>query len=394
MRKVFFFTLVLFLFTLVPTSSYAKEVRTKSTLSGDTVVIEKNEVIDRDFFAGGETLKVFGTINGDLYAAGGTVIVDGAINGDLLVAGGTIQISGLITDDVRAVGGQIDIDGEVGKNITAVGGNIDVGSSAKINGSVVAAGGNVNIDAPITGNLNAAVGNLILSSAIGRDVEAGLGTATLTKTAQIGGDFNYWSEEDATISEGASISGAITRNDPKRWTEKDVETAKKQAGQLRNIFGGTARVYSIITTLITGLLLLRLFPKFSWNVVETLSQRTWASLGWGFLTLVGFPVLFVVGLLTIVGIPIALILLAFYLIYIYISKMFILLWAGNYLSSKIDRKMGVYGTFILGLAAYSVIGLIPVVGGFMRLLTLLFGLGALVLSCRKTYQESLKKGVL
>jgi hypothetical protein len=394
MRKVILFLLTLLLLVILPTSIYAKEVRTKSTISGDTVIIEKDEVIDRDFFAGGEILKVFGTINGDLYAAGGTVVIDGVINGDLLVAGGTVTISGHVTDDVRAAGGQININGEVGRNLTVAGGNIDIGSNAKLVGSVVIAGGNVNIDAPIVGNLNAGVGNLILSSTVGGDIEAGLGTATLTKNAQVGGDFIYWSEEDASIAEGASISGIVTRNDPSSWSEKDIEVTKQQVGQFRKFFGGTAVVYSIITTLITGLLLLRFFPKFSLKVTETLSQRTWASLGWGFLTLVGFPVLFVVGLLTIVGIPTALILLAFYMIYIYISKMFVLLWAGNYLSSKIDRKMSSYGLFILGLVAYTVIGLIPYVGRFVGPFTLLFGLGALVLTCRATYNNALKKGIL
>ena len=394
MKKSILYLLTLLLLVALPTSAYAKEIRTKSTISGDTVIIEKDEVIDRDFFVGGETLKVFGTINGDLYAAGGTVIIDGAINGDLLVVGGTVTVSGLVTQNVRAAGGQISIDGEIGRNLTVAGGNIDIGSKAKLDGSVVIAGGNVNIDAPIAGNLNAGAGNLILSNSVGGDVEAGLGTATLTKNAQVDGDFIYWSEEDVSIAEGASISGVVTRNDPNGWSEKDVEATKQQVGQLRNIFGGTARVYSIITTLITGLILLRLFPKFSLKVTDTLSKRTWASLGWGLLTLVGFPVVFVIGLLTIVGAPIALILLAFYLIYIYVSKMFILLWAGNYLSSKIDRKMSVYGAFILGLVAYTVVGLVPFVGGFVRLFTLLFGLGALVLTCRKTYNEALKKGLV
>ena len=51
------------------------------------VVVEKDEMIDDDYFAYGETVTISGTINGDAYLAGGSVLVDGVVNGDLFVAG-------------------------------------------------------------------------------------------------------------------------------------------------------------------------------------------------------------------------------------------------------------------------------------------------------------------
>jgi len=394
-KKLTKYLTLLFLLILFPSSIYAKETRTKSTITGDTVVIEKNEVIDRDIFVAAETIKVFGTVNGDLYAGGSTIIISGTVNGDLLATGGTVNILGNVTQDARVAGGQVNVNGEIGRNLSAAGGNIDISSDAKVMGSVALAGGNINIDAPIRGNLTAGAGNLTLSNTVGGDIETALGTATLTANAKVDGDFVYWSEEDATISNEASISGVIVKNDPReRMNQADIKKAQESYGKFKGVFGGTARVISIISTIITGLILIKLFPKFSENVVLTLREKTWASLGYGSLAVLFIPIVLVFIFLTVVGIPIALISFAIYMVYVYIAKMFVIILIGQYVSAKIDKKMDMYKTFIMGAVVYFVLTLIPIVAGIIKILSLLFGFGALLITCKKTHQEALKKAVI
>lgn len=106
--------------------------------SQKSVILQRNQVVNNDYFASGDTVTISGTVNGDAYIAGGTVIVDGVIDGDLLVAGGIVIISGTVTNDVRAVGGDITVGGKVGRNVTIVGGSALITDTAQINGSLVA----------------------------------------------------------------------------------------------------------------------------------------------------------------------------------------------------------------------------------------------------------------
>ena len=81
MSKVFFgilFTSFLFLI-LIPTFVFAQE----NLRSDEVATLEKDEVIDSDYFSTGEKVVLSGTVNGDAYIAGGNVIVDGVVNGEI-----------------------------------------------------------------------------------------------------------------------------------------------------------------------------------------------------------------------------------------------------------------------------------------------------------------------
>ena len=173
-----------------------------------------SQVVDGDYFAFGETVEISGTINGDLYASGGQVVIDGQVNGDVIVAGGRVSLSGTVSQDVRAAGGQVTIAGNVGRNLTVAGGNVEIASSAVVRGGVVAAGGSVDLAAPIGSAAKIAAGTLTIANRIDGNVEAAVGTLRIASKAEIAGNVTYWSGQEASVSEGARISGKIVRNVP------------------------------------------------------------------------------------------------------------------------------------------------------------------------------------
>jgi hypothetical protein len=107
-------------FLIVPLFVFTSITLAQNVRSGEVVTLDRGEIIEDNYFAGGERVEVLGEVKGDVYAVGGTVIVDGIINGDLLVAGGNIEIRGTITHDIRAAGGNIKISGNVGGNVSVV----------------------------------------------------------------------------------------------------------------------------------------------------------------------------------------------------------------------------------------------------------------------------------
>src|SRR4030042_3865228 len=106
-RIISFLSLSLILFSL-PIVVLAKDSEKPKNFE-----VKKDEVIDHDYLAAGESVTISGVVNGDVYAAGANVTIDGKINGDLLAGAGMITLLGEVTDDVRIAGGNILINGTV-----------------------------------------------------------------------------------------------------------------------------------------------------------------------------------------------------------------------------------------------------------------------------------------
>lgn len=311
MKRFFVFVLLLILPLFVALPIYAQS-QNKNTL------LTKDEVVDKDYFAAGETVTVLGTVNGDAYVAGGTVIVDGTINGDLLVAGGTVTISGIVTGDIRTAGGNVTIESSTGKNVTAAGGSVLIGPNARVDGSVVLAGGNVSVSGPVGKGATLAGGEITLSNEIGGDVWAGTGNLLLADRTAIIGNLHYISDRDATVMGGATISGQTSREAPPQESKEAMEKSKSVA---RGI--GTGFTFaSFLSALVLGFLLTKLFPRFMDKTSDEIMKNPWKAAGIGFLTYALFPFVFIVLLITLIGIPLAVMLLFATLFIAYISKIF------------------------------------------------------------------------
>jgi len=323
---------------------FAQKEKQENFKQGELVTLPAGETINRDFFAFGERVEISGTVNGDVYTAGGIVIVDGKINGDLLAAGGTLTISGDVSQDVRAAGGQVTISGKIGRNLTVGGGNVDITDSAKIGGSLVAGAGNINIAAPIVKDARLGGGNVTLSSSVGGNLDASVGSLRITSKASVDGNLTYWSTEDASIDPAASISGEVVKHFIDQVKPSPAKTLGILAGI--NIF---LTLISAISTLVLGLLLIKLFPGYTQSVVNKLRKRPWASLGFGFLGVIVIPVVFVLLLITVVGIPLALILAGSYLITLFIVRIFAMRLIGQLIFERFNWKKNAYTSFVLGL---------------------------------------------
>ena len=383
-RKIFAGLAILALALLVPVGVFASsdEFNQLSVLSAD-------EVVDGDYFAVGEIVEISGTVNGDVYAAGGQVLVNGTINGDLMVAGGVVGIGGVVTQDVRAAGGNLVLTGEVGKNVTILGGSIELTEAAVINGSLVTAGGNVNVNTPVVGNIKAGVGNLTLSNDVGGKVEAGVVNLRVSSTASIGGDLVYFSEEDSSISDTASIGGVVE----KRAVPKMMREAPNQK-DVDNFFAGISvftLMVSMASSLLLGLVIIHLFPNYTERVSKQISGNFVRSLGVGFLALIAAPIILILLFVTIIGIPIAVVLGMLLFIYLYVARIYAMYAFGSKLVSVTGTKLtNMKWVFVIGLVVYYILSLIPIIGGFVKMFVLLASFGAVLMSDRKMWKEARK----
>ncbi|RJR24323.1 hypothetical protein C4578_02980 [Candidatus Microgenomates bacterium] len=367
-KKLFIIFFLLFLF---PFSVFAQE-------KDRIITLPRDEIVNDDYFAAGQTVYISGTVNGDVYAAGGQVLVDGTVNGDLVAAGGVVNVSGKIGEDARIAGGQVIVSGQIGDDLSVAAGTLEIVNEATLSGNLVTGAGSVIIAAPVNGNVRAGAETINILDNISGNVEAATNNLRVVSGAVIAGDLTYYSENQANIEKQATVSGQIERR-----TSSRINVPQSQ--DVQNFFRRTTAVFRIISflsSLLIGILLTYLFPRFVGETASLLGKSPWLSLGIGFLSVVLFPFVFIILALTLVGLPLAFILLFVYLIILYLAKIFISYFIGSFVLQKLGKKTETVWVFVLGLAIYFILASIPFIGPLFSAFATLFGLGALFIEIR------------
>jgi len=372
MKKIIFF----FLFTLLLATS-----STKTTFASNNqetnVVLEKNQTVNKDYFAAGNNVSLHGTVNGDAYLAGGNILVDGIVNGDLIAAGGTLIINGQIKHNIRVAGGTVVINNsQIGGNATIGAGSLMLGDTADLAGSMVAGAGNMQLLGTIGKGASVAGGRISISNLINGDVNVGSSNLTLDPSANIKGNLTYYSNNKATVNQGATVSGIIKQN--------KIPAYRKEISQGASAFfittAITFKVVGFIAAFLIGLLLIYLLPVFSAGVSKTTRNHFWLSLGIGALTAILTPIIFIALLITIIGIPISFIFVFLIILMSYFAKIYISFVIGQKIFA--DRKTAPVWILLLGLVVFTVISMIPIIGGIFQAFAILVGLGAILITDR------------
>lgn len=326
-----------------------------------TKILPAGEVVQGDYFVAGENVEISGTVQGDVYAAGQRVLVNGIINGDLIVTGAMVEIGGRVQEDVRAAGGQVRISGTVGKDASIFAGSFELTKDGSIQDGLMVASGETIISGKIQNYAQVATGQLIVS-----------------QDAKITGDINYWSDQDASVSPSASISGSISQQ------SGDVDISpEKVLAPLQGVVGGFFKVASLLATLVIGFLILWLRPSYVKSVDAILKDKFWASMGVGTLIFIGFPIILALIAATLLGIPLAILLGILWFIALYIGRVFVFVTLGEKTAKAFKQKVSPTWAFLTGLVVYYLLSWIPVIGDITKFVVLLAGIGAMYLYERK-----------
>lgn len=366
----FFLSLVLFL---------APSVRAKVISSEKEVVVEEEEVIDDDLFVAGESVTIEGIINGDLYAAAGNIKISGTVNGDVIAAGGMLEITGEIKDDVRIAGGNINIQGaSIGDSLTVAGGNVNVEEGSTVGGGMLFGAGSININTDVTRGVMGGGGSVKIDGSVGKDVYVGAEQLTLGPNADVAGDLTYSAEKEARLLKTATVSGRVRHILPSQKKVTAEITKPELAETVGKKFKFGLKLWSYLSALVVGGLVLYLFRKPSQQIVSSLEKNWLANLGWGFILIIIALPAFIMLMITGIGLPLAVILGLLFVIDLYLSKLVVGMALGRKLESFLPKqKISVYLSFALGLAFYYLLSSLPILGGFVKLMALLLGLGAL-----------------
>src|SRR5215204_3699173 len=373
--------------------------------SGDQVIIGPDEVVDDDLYATASQVVVEGTVRGDLVAFGQSVTVDGTVEGDLIGAGQSVEIGGEVDDDVRIVGQALLLSegASVGDDLIAAAYSLQNEPESNVGGTLWYAGYQALLAGTVGEDLAGAANALTEGGAAPPafvpvpqvpipTVEPGL---TLTDSALIGGNLTYQSSTEAQIDPGARIEGDVVHE------ERPVEEEEEEAARSPLTETVLDALRSLVALVLVGLLLVWIAPGWIRRRAYTVLDRPLASLGWGLLGLVAFPILGVVvllvtillaivlGLLTLGGLVALIIVLgllaeaalvlALWISTGYLALIVVSFFAGVLLVEAIrpGRGRGRVLPLVVGLILYVVLRAIPVLGPLVSLAVVLLGLGAI-----------------
>ncbi|HVD16719.1 MAG TPA: polymer-forming cytoskeletal protein [Actinomycetota bacterium] len=324
--------------------------------SGSEVTLPAGETVQGDLIASGGTVRIDGKVDGDLVASGGQVKITGPVTGDVLVAAGNTTISGQVDGDVRVASGQARLEGQVGEDVLLAAGQATVARGARIGGDLIFGAGQMTMEGAVAG------------SVLG-------GTGGYTRRGSVGGT------EKVTVGQ--------------REAEKAPTPADRAFDRLRR--------YASI--LVIGLLMLWLVPRMIRGAADSVRRNPLVSFGVGILGFIGVIILLIAVILVTVLLAIALGLLGlgalagtiafagalavaiicflFLLAVAFGAQATVGLALGRLVFRGGGRSFGVaFAAMALGVLVVVLISAIPVAGGWLEGLLVVFGLGALVLMLR------------
>lgn len=368
--KLKHFLLVAILIFLPIFSLQADNEETKGT-----IFVAADEVIAGNLLAYGKNIIIDGLVSGDLIVATSNLSVSGRVEGDIIALASDINIEGEVGGNIRVIANSVNINSAVARNVIALGSQVVVGEKTKIGWDLIVAALNSNIRGIVSGSLDLYGGSIFVSAKIGENANFRIYNnkenegLVLDKSATINGNLNYYSKKDIALKNTSVVSGEISHNN------------FKYNNKLEDNNWWWMRLFSILSLLFIGFILISSFPKYSRKLIFQLEQNPFRSLAWGMVIFLILPPIAILSTLTIIGIPFALVIISLWLISIFIGQSIAALILGDVLIKKVLKTNYhiLFWPLLLGVIIISLLFSIPWFGWIINLLSVWLGLGSVLL---------------
>lgn len=372
--------LVLAFLLLSPQVATALELRTGED---EDMQVAAGETVEETLVISGDTITVDGTIEGDLAALGERIILRGVVRGNVFAAGGEVEILGTIEGSLHAVGRRVTIEGKVRQSVYGAAETLTLHERGDVGRDALLFGESVHMDGRLGRDLFSAAERVEIRGTVGRDASTRGGRLALHDGASITRDLHYELGEgdEPEIAPGAQIGGETTSGklmhqiSPKnRWLDGEF-------------YMGVA--VFLVSAFLVGMLLHLLLPDLFLADLEK-SSDFFRSLGYGAIALIGTPIALILCFITIVGIPIGIIGIFLYLTSLFVSVIVVASLAGTSITATMgfepeDAGFGL--SLLVGLVVVLIGMNLPFVGGLLRVLVIVTGLGLLIDALRSAWLE-------
>ena len=330
--------------------------------------------------------------NSDYFACDEKVVIDGVIDGNAFVMGKEVTVKGEIGGDLFVMAEKLNIDGGyVYSSVFALAEEITM-NGISYDFYAMASSFNLDTDGFIYRDMRVAASDVTLAGRVRRDAYINANSLKFDETVGtvIYGDLNYSSSASEYSAPEGSVAGEVKYSqDSVESTEVDTDKVAKVSvwaivlKHLKDLFT------ALVTTLLVALFLVFAAPKFLEKLGNMSVGKAFGSLGIGIvapfvLAILAIILLIVTGIIQVIGLGLSVCASAFF-VFITLSVVASAV-ASTYfgkLFAKLIKKDGKLFTILFALLVALVlwvIGLIPLLGGFVGFLVWAFAIGAILLN--------------
>ena len=341
----------------------------------DALTIGATEIDTRDVLYADDNVSVDGTQDSSQFVFGNSVKINSEVFGAQFSAGNTLDVNGSSEYGFYA-GNMITINSNIAKDLFAAASTINIGSDAVIGRDAYLAAASIKINANVERDLRAGAGTIDISGiTINGDAYLDADEIIMDAKTVITGKLSYVKDTKIVGKETATI-GSID--------EKDA----KDFGKVEITFGSTISscLIGAVGAIIVAIALFYMAPSFKKKLddEELSAGRIGSNLGKGIAALFLIPIISLIAIITGIFTPLGLIMLALYVIGIYLASVVSGYIIGRLIMTNVFKKDNQYLSILVGILLIRLLGLVPIASGIVTVICLLYGLGLLYNTIKKT----------
>ncbi|MBC8207508.1 MAG: polymer-forming cytoskeletal protein [Kiritimatiellales bacterium] len=335
-------------------------------------VITEMESMPEESWISAQSLTINGSVSNDLFASAPVMELNGTFHGDAWCAGNSITGAGIFLNSARLISRITQIQGTHYGSVTAVGTTVKIDRTAVLYSDLLCVGENVILEGSVSGKVRVLAQRVTLGGQIKGDTSITAQEIVILPGTVINGNLSYQAPNELVLSPSVILNGELQR----RFSPAPVRRLMK-----KNLGG---HFMFALAALVTGLVFIGLFPRYNGTALHLLSEsRGLCSLA-GFAGLVLLPMGAFVLLLTVVALPLSILILLFYFILLYLSKIAVALWIGSAVLRRREfNKQKIAAPLTLGLLILYALTSFTAAEMIVNILVIILGLGALLIALFK-----------
>jgi cytoskeletal protein CcmA (bactofilin family) len=348
----------------------------------ERVVIAEGEVFAGTLVVSADSVRIDGTLEGDLVVAAERLTIHGTVDGNVFTWARDVDVTGRIAGGLHAGGERVRVVGQVDGAVYSFGEVLELERGASVARDVGHGGREARIEGRVGRDVVFYGEELQVVGRVERDVSVlGAERVRLLRTADVGGDVTavVGADEDLEIADGARVAGTVE-------TKRGEHHLRGRMGHWKQPMFFVWLVVRVVAALLLGVLVYLFVPGlFASRLPDAASFLR--SLGLGFVALVATPLALAVLALTLVGIPVAVLGIFLYVVACYLGVVCAAALLGrSVLGDPADPTVAAFARMLgVGLVIAAVAASLPWVGGAVRIVLLLVGVGLVVDRARAVY---------
>lgn len=342
-------------------------------ISSPEFIIEETNSLPNETWLSAEQIIIAGGVSNDLFATTTEASLNGTFAEDVWCVGDQISAAGIFLNSTRILSRTAQIQGTHYGPVIAAGTTVKIDRTAILYNDLICFGENIILEGSVGKTTRAiATQQVTLGGQFKGDVSIVSPEIVILPGTIFNGDVSYTSTSELSLPASAIVSGEITR----RFEEKAPARFIKENPALHYIFG--------LAALVTGLVFTGLFPRYTAGAQQVLKTSRGLSAIVGFAALFMIPMAALMLMFTLVGTPLSILMICFYLILLYLSKIIVAITIGSTILRRqhFDKKKAA-APMALGLLVIYTLTLFTAAGIIINTLVIILGLGALILALFK-----------